>query len=51
MRALYHFIAASTVCKNLWYRDLNTQKALADTVTFVEHRNEQAGADTITIVN
>ena len=51
MRALYHFIAAGTVCTNSWYRDLDAPNALTDIATFVEHRNEQAGADTITVVN
>ena len=40
MRALYHFIAEGTVCKNTWYRDLHTPDNVTDIDRFVETRLE-----------
>ena len=51
MRALYHFIAEGTVCNNSWYRKLAQPNELADIITFVEDRNIQTGAESISVKN
>ena len=42
IRALYHYIADATVCKNSWYRDLNNPDQIEEISEFVEGRTEES---------
>ena len=41
MRALYHYIAEGIICKNTWYRDLESTCTVTDVASFVEKRTEE----------
>ena len=40
MRAMYHYIAQSTICKSSWYRDLENPDVIENVAEFVENRIE-----------